>query len=283
MRAGALLLAFVSLLALGCDRGRPQPTVPSPRVVTFSPALTKIVSDLGLGDHVVGVTSFCRLPQGEKRQVVGNALSVRTEPILAVEPELVLVQMDVKHFEPLLRLRPNLRIEHFEIETLEDIASAIERIGTLLGNEQLGIKRSHAFLEHLQRTRAQTEGLPKRSVLFVSGYTEPLAAGKGTFLDEMIAFAGGRNALVERFDGWQRPSLENIVESSPDVILCLCEPGQEEDATAYWSQLDIPGKTGISVLTLTDPDWTLPAAHLAKDTERLAQLIHPELTPGELR
>jgi iron complex transport system substrate-binding protein len=278
-----LVLAFFCLLTVGCDRGRPLPTVPSPRVVTFSPALTKIVFDLGLGNHVVGVTSFCRLPSNETRQVVGNALAVRTEPILAVEPELLLVQMELKHFEPLMRLRPNLRMEHFEIETLADVAAAIERIGTLLGREELCGRSSRAFRDRLITTQAEIANLPKRSVLFVSGYTEPLAAGKGTFLDEMISCAGGENVLAERFDGWQRPSLEGIIESSPDVIFSLCEPGQEQEAKVYWSELVIPGSPGRAVFTLSDPNWTLPAAHLAEYTARLAQLIHPELISEQMR
>jgi iron complex transport system substrate-binding protein len=278
MRACVLSTILVTLLSLGCNGGDRQLMAPSPRVVTFSPALTKIVFDLGLGNHVVGVTSFCSLPEGETRQVVGNAMAVRAEPILDVEPDLVLVQMEVKHFEPLLRLRPNVRIEHFEIETLEDVASAIARIGSLLGDDQLGKRQSRAFREHLQRIRARVESLPKRRVLFVSGYTEPLAAGKGTFLDEMIAVAGGRNVLGERLTGWHRPSLESIVESTPEVLLCLCDPDQKEEVVAYWSELDIPGNAETSIYPLTDPTWTMPAAHLAEYTSRLVHLIHPEIS-----
>jgi iron complex transport system substrate-binding protein len=276
MRAFTLLAAVLALFTLSCRTGEPDRRVPSPRVVTLSPALTKMVFDLGLGDHVVGVTSFCRLPEGETRQVVGNALAVRTEPILAVEPDLLLVQMELKHFEPLQRLRPNLRIEHFEIETLDDVAAAIQRVGKLLRREQLGISQSRAFREHLERTRAKTDSLSKRRVLFVSGYTEPLAAGKGTFLDEMIFLAGGENALGRRFDGWQRPSLEVMVTAAPEIVFCLCDSGQEVEAGAYWAELGMPGAK-TSVVTLTDHDWTLPAAHLAEYTERLAQMIHPQL------
>ena len=82
------LLFFV--FAAGCDEQAPDTDTPHPRLITYSPAITQMVFDMGLGDHVVGITKFCRLPEGQSRPVVGDNLNIRIEPILSVQPDLIL-------------------------------------------------------------------------------------------------------------------------------------------------------------------------------------------------
>ena len=63
-----------------------------PRIVSFSPALTRILFDMNLGHHVVGVTRFCRLPDGIERPRIGDAETISAETILAVRPDIILTQ-----------------------------------------------------------------------------------------------------------------------------------------------------------------------------------------------
>ncbi len=277
------LMLTVLVIPGGCARRGPEAETPHPRLVTFSPALTRIVFDAGLGEHVVGVTTFCRVPRGQSRPVVGDNLNVRVEPILAVRPDVLLVQMEVRHFEPLHRVRPDIRIEHFSIETLTDIASAMERIGKLVGKPRLGLQQGRLFRQRLGALRRRTEKLPRRRVMFVMGYRNPSGPGKGTFMDEMINLAGGVNVLAERFDSWKRPGLEAVIKLAPELIICQCKPGRETEAVAYWKALKYPNNSVKRVVTVTDDDWTVPAGHLAEYAERLAGFIHPELQIRQVR
>ena len=275
------LLAALALLlsVVGCRQSASQPDALRPRLVTFSPALTRIVFDMGLGDHVVGVATYSRLPQGVTRPVVGGTLNVRVEPILAVKPDILLLQMDPTAFEPLRRVAPDLRIEHFTIENLQDVAAAMERIGVIVGKPDLGLERKRAFLDKLDAIRKRTASLDPVPTLFVLGYQSPSAPGAGTFIDEMITLAGGRNILANEFKGWRKPSLESIVKLAPRVIVCQCKPEDRAEADAYWKALDLG--TPHRVITVTDDDWTLPAGHLADYSADLLNFIHPELKPSE--
>jgi len=269
-----VILALV-VLASGCSRDVPA-EAPYPRLVTFSPALTKLVFDMGLGTHVVGVTGYCRPPEGEVRPIVGDNLNVRAEPLLAVRPDVLLVQMELRHFAAVRKIRPDLTIEHFTIETLTDIARAMARIGQLTGNPDLGLEHKKAFLDRLEALRTRTESLPKSRVCFLMGYRNPSGPGKGTFIDQMITLAGGANVLAERFEGWRSPGLETIMKLAPELIICQCKPGQEDTAADYWRSLQYTDGQVPRVVTVTDDDWTLPAGHLAEYAERLAGFIHPE-------
>jgi len=244
-----------------------------PRLVTFSPALTSMVFDMGLGDHVVGVSSYCKLPQGQQRPGGGSVLSVRAEPILAARPDVILAHMKKKHFDTITRINPEIRIEYFNFEKLLDIAEAMERIGQIVNHPEKGAQAKKQFFKKLEHAKALAKSLPTKRVLFVTGYKNPLGAGKDTFIHEMIELAGGVNVLGESFSGWKKPSLETIMKLSPEIIICQCSSNHQVQAVEYWHKL--LGQD-IQVQAVTNSNWTIPAGHLAEYTIQLAQTLHAD-------
>ncbi len=273
-RIAFYLMIGVGLLP-GCGSTPPPREAPSPRLIAFSPALTRIVFDLGLGDHIVGVSKFSLLPPGETRPVVGSALDVRAEPILAVRPDVILAQMNPKRFASLRALRPDLPIEQFSFRSFNDVAEAMERIGRLVHRPDVGNAAAKMFRDRLETTRRRSATLPRPRTLFVVDVHSPLGAGKGTFLDEMIQLAGGTNVLAETLDGWRKPSLESVLALRPEVIICQCKPTQVEEAQRYWRALLEKVGAAPRVYTVTDPGWTIPSGRLADAAEQLLDMIHP--------
>ena len=277
MRIKFITLVLLVLVSGGCQKDTRKSGVPHPRLVTFSPAITKLVFDMDLGEHIVGVTSFCRVFQNQQRPVVGSALSIRIEPILGVDPDVVLTQIESKRFAPLRKVRPDIRIEHFTFKSLEDIATGMERIGKIVGRPNVGQQAAEIFRKKLQQVQQQTAGLPRWRVMFVIGYEDPLSPGEGTFIDEMITLAGGKNALAENFRGWKKPAIESILRSAPDVIICQSNAAQKDEAGNYWRRLFEKVSTPRPrVIVVSDSDWTIPAGHMADYTEKLAEMIHPK-------
>jgi ABC-type Fe3+-hydroxamate transport system substrate-binding protein len=238
--------------------------------------------DLGFGDHVVGVDQYSRLPPGVERPVVGSAVTVRVEPILAVKPDLLLVNMDPRQFEPVVRVAPEVRIEHFDLFLLEDIAAAAERMARLVGKSEVGKEAARSFRDALSGVRNSVAGLPRPPVLFVLGFRNPLGPGSGDFIDEMITLAGGQNVLSSRHSGWKKVTLEEVVALDPQLIICQSDEAERADARRYWGSIEVPeGSPRRRIVVLTDSRWTLPALHLADCAEELAVMIHPEVGTAE--
>ena len=105
-----ILWFFATLLALaggGCRRqadssikggnlqpaaARPALARPARRIVSLTPSLTEIVFSLGAGERVVGVSDYCDYPpEARTRPRVGTFLQPSVEKILALRPDLVLV------------------------------------------------------------------------------------------------------------------------------------------------------------------------------------------------
>ena len=274
-----LILPAAVLLLAGCRKEMPLPQAKRPRIVSFSPALTQIIFDMGLGEHVVGVTTYCRPPAGQSRPIVGDANDVG-EAIPALRPEVILIQQDPRTFEGLRRKHPSIRIEHFKIETLADIASAMERIGRIAGRAELGSERKEQFLAELESVRARAPAGRRVRVLFTDGHEPPLVAGRGTFIHQIVELAGGVNAAAD-YKGWDNLSKETIQAAAPDVLICRTEAGREEAVKARWMGLpSLPAARTGRVYMVTDRDWIIPSARMAKFARRLSEMIHP---PAETR
>ena len=62
------------------------------RVVTLAPSLTEAVLALGLQDRLIGVSRFDELPEVARLPRVGGFIDPSVEAVLALKPDLVLVQ-----------------------------------------------------------------------------------------------------------------------------------------------------------------------------------------------
>jgi iron complex transport system substrate-binding protein len=275
------LLCLLSWVLFSCGG---EPTAPTsgelpppaaPRVASLAPALSHMLFAMGLGDQVVGVSRYCTLPEGEQRPVLGDALTVSTEAVLAVEPDLLLVQSDPAKYEPLRALDPGLQVEHFTIETTADIVAAQKRLGQLAGHQERGERHASRLEAGLAELRAQAEGLDRPRVLFVMGSEKPGSAGRGSFVHEIIELAGGENAAAE-LEGWPTLNLEYVLAAQPEVLICWTSPQDAERDRERWLALeDLPAAQAGRVHVVTETTWTLPTPVLLEHARQLRAWFHP--------
>jgi iron complex transport system substrate-binding protein len=284
VRASLVVVMTLGLAMGGCRESAPPPaTASSPRIISFSPALTKMLFDLGLGDHVVGVTSQDILPRGQSRPVVGDAFSVNTEAVLTAKPDIILTQVNPAAFEAVRRACPLVRIEHVRIETLEDVRLALERVGRLAGREPAGQAAAAEFQRRLDEVRRRVADLDRPLVAFITDFDMLGSAGQGTFIDQLIDVAGGRN-VASRYSGWVTLTLEGLVAARPDVLICQTPAAQQRRVLEFWGrQTELPAVRQGRVHVVTDRAWTIPTAQLADFAVQLSRMIHPELTEGGAR
>ena len=282
MKHPVLILALICLFS-GIAICRPDAEPPLQRIVSFSPALTDILFDMGLGDQVVGVTRFCRLPEGVSRPVLGDGFEINTEVILSARPDVILAQTDAGKFKGILDVNPVVRIESFHIETIAGVFAAIDRIGEITGRPDLAKKQNAAFLSKLESVRSRVAGKPVPRVLFVMGTDRPVAAGADNFIGDMIEQAGGTNAGAE-IPGqtrWRSTHIDAIAELMPDVIICqVSVPAQADQARRYWLEWkDLPASSTGRVYVVTDAGWSIPSTRLADLTCDMAYIIHQNVSP----
>jgi len=271
---------FLILLLLSAPTFAADP--PRPRIVSFSPAITEILFDMGLGDHVVGVTNHCTPPAGAEPTRIGDAFTINASVILSVAPDVIFTQVDPARFKGARDVKPDLQVVGLEIERLDDVPAAMKRIGETVGRSDLAAAQIKAFTDRIAAVRARVAGLDRPRVLFVMGTDRPIAAGGDNFVGDLIEAAGGVNAGTE-IPGktrWRPTQIDHVVKAAPDVLICQHSwKGGSGRARDYWLQWkELPAATSGRVYAVTDSSWTIPSQKLTDRASELADMIHQSST-----
>ena len=156
--AAACVLLAGGVMLTCCDRANnssPSAAAGAKRVVSFSPAITQMMFDMGLGDQVVGVTRFCKLPAGIQRPRVGDARSFNSEAILAVRPDVVFAQTAPAKFQGVRDIDGHIKIISLGIESLDDIPAAMLAIGKELRCGKIARDKADAFGQAIEAGDAE--------------------------------------------------------------------------------------------------------------------------------
>jgi len=212
-------------MADGLER---QVTLESPaqRVVSLTPATTEILFAIGAGSQVVGRDLFSDYPPEalSAMDIGGSWGEYNLEAIVALEPDLVIAG-GINPPELVSSLEGLGLTVYFLANplTLEEMYINLEIIAQLTGREE----EAADLIETLKaRVAAVDEKVAPLSYaptvyyeLDATDPTKPYTAGPGTFVDLLIARAGGINIGSELQGQWAEISLEQLIVSDPAIII----------------------------------------------------------------
>lgn len=196
----------------------------TPRIVSTAPSVTEMLYALGLGPNVAGVTTFCRFPpEAMKKPKVGTFIQPDFERIVALKPDVVFIIKNPIDLAAKLR-RLGLRTEELNQDSIAGILESIRTIGRVTHRETDAERLATRLHDDLESIRASVRGKKPTSVLFVIDRTPGtlqgmFGAGPGSYLDELLTIAGGRNVLTSTTMLYPKLSLEQILAADPDVII----------------------------------------------------------------
>jgi len=264
---------------------------PSPqRIVSIAPSVTETLFALGMGERVAGVSRYCNYPPAVKSKPrIGGFLDPNFEAIVALRPDLaILLEGDSREAEDFGRLGiPTLVVCH---KNVAGILESIDLIGRRCGVVEAASWLRSAFQARLDRVRQKTANVRRPRVLFVvertwgTGAIEDVyAAGSDGHIDQLLALAGARNAVggTIRFPVL---SAEGVVRIDPEVIVDLAPHLGERGLTtsrlaADWQSLGSVAAVRQHRIYVLDDDFLyVPGPRLVDAVERLARLIHPDLS-----
>ena len=126
------------------------------RIISTSPSITEMLYALGLGDRVVGVTTFCHYPpEVEKKTKIGNYLNPNLEVIVALRPDLVIAETTgVRRPEKLSSLK--LNVVEIDDANLAGIYASIRTIGKAAGVPERAERLCSSMRASLDELRRKT-------------------------------------------------------------------------------------------------------------------------------
>jgi ABC-type Fe3+-hydroxamate transport system substrate-binding protein len=212
------------------------------RIISLCPSLTELVFDLGLGDSLVGRTKFCvhPAPQVEAIEKVGGTKNPKIARIVELAPDIVLMNEEENRIEDAEALRATGINCHTSMpRTIAETAAMVRSISIALGRSQQGdvIARDIETRGADVATRAHE---PIRYAYLI--WREPwMTVNNDTFVHALLANAGGVNVFGTMPDRYPIVTLEQIRDTSPDVVLLSTEPFPFAERHIE----ELAGKTGI--------------------------------------
>lgn len=196
--------------------------VPATRIVSLIPATTELLFALGLGDRVVGRTTWCDYPAAARAvPSLGDGLQPNLEAIVAARPDLVILYNSVQNVAAAERLRAQ-RIPTVLVTTdrLSDVPRLARLLAPLGGRAGAGDRLARQFEGALDSATA-TDRARATNVLILAWDQPPIVIGAGSFLSELVERAGGRNVFGDLAAASAPVSLEAIASRDIDVVLVL--------------------------------------------------------------
>ena len=267
-------VAIALLLALANPASAAEPV--ARRVVSMNPSLTRILVAIGARDALVGVDEFSARAEPAVASLprVGGLYSPSHESVVALRPDLVVIVPSFEQSEFRTRLKQlGLSVQEYDPVHFEQVLETIRALGERVGREAEAKARIDAICRTRDAVKDATSRLPReRAVLILQ--REPLfVAGRGTFIDEMIAIAGGQNLGAELAETWPRTSAEWLVGVAPQVI--LDSDSDPTPAAAFWARWpSIPAVANGRVVAVDAGDVTLPGPDLDRALLKLARALH---------
>lgn len=266
-----MLLALLLAAAPQAQWLGPPITGPVTRVVTVAPSLTEAVVALGARELLVGVSRFDELPEVAGLTRVGGFVDPSLETIVALKPDVVVVQKSPGNQKPVELLASlGVSVLALPLTTVGDTADALTRLGEVLHREP----QARALVDALQTARARARAAAVASgkhptVLFVYGFSPLVVAGPGSFAHELLEDCGARNVAEAAPTGYPVYSLERAVRLSPDVIV------DAADVPEGRAQVEaLPPLKKARWVTLPSKDLLHPGPALARSLESLCAALN---------
>jgi len=239
---------FVALvLSLGCAiftvaqtqaQAQTQTQAANLKIVTLSPHLAELVSELGLREQIVAVSSHTNFPEVLKnRPVIADAISINLEKLKSIQPDYILIWRSgtpENHKTSIQKLfaKTTTQIIESDANTLDQIASELEMLGQKLNRTSMANTRAKELREQIQQIKTENQN-KKVLKVFYQAWSNPLITiHRKHLIGDMVKTCGGSLIFDDQKMLTGIVSKEQVLAHNPDVILTAIDG---EKNPADWS------------------------------------------------
>ncbi len=214
------LLALVPAAAVRDIEGRDIAPQRGPRIVSIAPALTEILYAIGAGGDLVAASSYCNYPKAAKDlPKVGALTNLNVEKVVSVHPTLVVAASGSREQWRHLQKVTGAPVFVAQDGGIPAVQSDIRRLGRITGRDAGAARLNRQIDLKLRQLRAATAGRSRPRVFYLVWDDPLMGAGRGSYLDDLIREAGGRNVTGNRPEPYTRLSWESLLADPPDVVI----------------------------------------------------------------
>lgn len=255
------------------------------RIVSLAPSSTEILFFLGLGEKVVGDTTYCNYPEAAQNCTkVGGFADPSLEKVVALKPDLVLAtdihQPLVKSFED-----AGMTVLVLDPKTIEGIISNIQLVGKACGVESRATELNQVLTDRINAIKDKIANIPdnQRPIVYCEIWDQPLmSVGKDSLIGQVIRMAGGINMTDDSAEEYPQISAEIVIDRNPAVMINSYGMGSGKVVTPA----EIAGRKGWSQLAFIKNNriysihsdlLNRSGPRIVDGIEKTTQCLYPEL------
>jgi iron complex transport system substrate-binding protein len=231
---------------------------------------------LQVRDAVVGVTIYCPEIAADK-QKIGTLLEPNIEKIVALHPDLVIATKDGNRKESIARLE-GLGIKVYVMNpygNFDALCADFNALGAYLDKKAEAEKVIASARKRIAAVEKKAAAQKKFTVFWQIGVQPLFTVSRGSFSNEFIERAGGRNIFGSLVQPYPRISREAVIQKNPDVIFLVAMGDVSRQEEKEWQQY--PQLSAVQhhrIYTLSDTLFTDPTpASISDGVEYIAGLL----------
>jgi iron complex transport system substrate-binding protein len=258
------------------DFGDPVRIGPSPtRIVSLNPATTEILFTLGAGSRLVGRTKYDLWPDSAKLiPPLGDGIRPNVEAVLSSHPDLVILYASQDNRPAASRLRAaGVNTLSIKVDHISDFRRTVQLLGAILRDSARAKTVTDSVYRTLDSVRSATAQLRRPTVFWHIWDAPIITIGAGSFMNELVDIAGGKNVYADISGPSAQISLEDIARRNPDFILAGPIGKAQIESDPRWRIISAVRDKHIFVV-----DTLLvarPSVRLGEAAVSLANLLHP--------
>jgi iron complex transport system substrate-binding protein len=196
------------------------------RVIALGGDVTEIVYALGEEARLAARDSTSLFPEAARAlPEVGYLRQLGAEGVLSLRPDLILASATAGPPEVLQQIHsagvPLVMLpQGFDTKVLGQKIEAIARALDVPEKGEALAAKLNAQIKEVQAEVAKLEGHPKVLFIIAAAGGAPMAAGRDTGADALIALAGGENVFAAH-EGYKAISLESAAAAGPEAIALM--------------------------------------------------------------
>jgi ABC-type Fe3+-hydroxamate transport system substrate-binding protein len=248
------------------------------RIVSLNPATTEILFTIGAGSRVVGRSTYDLWPDSARLvPALGDAIRPNVEVVLEQRPDLVILYASEDNRGPAERFRAaGVSTLALKIDHISDFRRATALLGVILRDSTRSQVVIDSVYRSLERVRLSSATLPHPSVFWHIWDAPLITIGRGSFMNELVEIAGGRNIYADIAGPSSSVSLEDVAKRNPDFILAGPIGAATIRKDPRWRIVRAAREGKVLVVDTTVV--ARPSVRLGEAAVSLAQLLHSQAT-----
>ena len=257
------------------------------RIVSLMPSNTEITFALGLGDEIVGVTDYDNYPEEAlEKEKIGD-MNFNVEKIISLKPDLVLAHggsgmgSSVEGLQQLRDAGITVLVVN-DATSFDAVYDAINMIGQATGTKNKADEMTADMQSRIEAIKEKASAIKeedrKKVYIEIMPAPEIYAAGKNTFMDEMLSIIQAENIVTE--PDWPKVDQEAIIASNPDVIITtygFYTPDAAEQVLGREGWQDVNAVKNKQVVDVNSDEVTRSGPRLVEGVEEVAKAVYPDV------